>query len=215
MKIVVFGANGRTGVHVVEYAKRRGHRVRAFVRSSKKLRFDSSGIDVVEGNVNSFQDVRAAVDGQNAIISVIGHRRRVDPDMQTRAMHHIIAASHRDKSPDRIISLSGTGIRFKGDKFSLIDRLLNTVVRLIDYTRVTDGVRHAAALKSSDMDWTILRVLKLTNGRLKGPKGYKLKAHGPPKVFISRKDVATILLKLAEKSSYVRKAPIVGRKQPL
>jgi len=212
MKIVVFGANGRTGVHVVKFALRRGHTVRAFVRSSKQLKFDSQKVDVVEGNANNYHDIRAAVDSQDVIISVIGHRHRVDPGMQTRAMYHVLGASHHQAAAKRLISLSSMAVKFPGDKFSLAAKFMSLVNRIVDYTRVVDARDHAEVIRNSDIKWTILRVLKLSRGKLKKSSDYKLKEHGRPKLLVSRKTIASILIRLAEDESFIKKAPVVSRR---
>ena len=56
----------------------------------------------------------------------------------------------------RLISLTGTGVRFPGDKITLIDRILNLSISIIDPKRIKDGKNHVTLLKNSDLDWYVM-----------------------------------------------------------
>ena len=107
----------------------------------------------------------------------------------------------------RFISLTGTGARTTGDKPSLIDRILNQLVNFIDPIRISDGNKHVIAIKHSDLNWTILRVLVLTNGELN--INYKLNETGPSETLSSRKKVAKIMVDLLTDKEYIKKMPII------
>ena len=108
----------------------------------------------------------------------------------------------------RIVSLTGTGVRMPGDKISLFDRTVNHFVEKIDPARVTDGRAHLKVLQATNLDWTVLRVLKLTNGIL---QPYMLRAHGPTKWWTSRKEVAQAALHILQSGAFSQQAPIIGR----
>ncbi len=98
-------------------------------------------------------------------------------------------------------------MRFAGDKITLIDRFLNTAVGVIDPNRVNDGREHVEVLKHSDLDWTVVRVLKLQNV---SPKPISLTEHGPTKIYVSREDVAAAVLEVLENHSFIQLAPIIS-----
>ena len=108
----------------------------------------------------------------------------------------------------RIISLTGTGVRFPQDKISLLDRILNYTIGLIDPNRIKDGRKHVQLLKQSNLDWTVIRVLKLQNNR---PKPYKLTLHGPTKWWVSRYEVAKATLEVLDEGTFINKAPIISK----
>ena len=61
MRLIVFGATGKTGRHVCRVGVERGHRVTAFGRSVERL--DQSGLDIRKGDVFDeypFADERTA-----------------------------------------------------------------------------------------------------------------------------------------------------------
>ena len=77
MKVVVFGATGRTGRLLVEGALARGHDVTAFVRAPDKLGALRDRVRVVQGDVLDGGAVSDAVDGQEAaLVALAGGRRQ-------------------------------------------------------------------------------------------------------------------------------------------
>lgn len=207
MKIAVIAANGRTGRIFVNVALAAGYSVRAGIRSGASFA-PTPGLEVVHCDATNQADVEALIEGQDAVVSFIGHVKDSAPRVQTEAMKVIVEAM-RQKNIRRIVSLTGTGVRFPGDTITIIDRILNKAVGLIDPDRVKDGIEHAEVLKSGDLDWTILRVLKLENTK---PQPFELKAHGPTKLFVSRRDVALAALEVIVQARFIKQAPILGSK---
>ena len=108
----------------------------------------------------------------------------------------------------RIVSLTGTGVRFPQDKISLIDRILNLSIALIDPKRIKDGRDHVLFLQQSNLEWTVIRVLKLQNT---SPKPFSLTPYGPTKWWVSREDVAKASLQVLSDHSFIKQAPIISK----
>ena len=72
MKIVVFGATGTVGRHIVDRALLQGHEVTAFARNTASVALSHPRLTIVEGDVLLAQDVLSAVAGQEAAIVAIG-----------------------------------------------------------------------------------------------------------------------------------------------
>jgi NAD(P)-dependent dehydrogenase (short-subunit alcohol dehydrogenase family) len=72
MKITVFGATGRTGLHLVDQALARGHAVTVFVRSPAKLGAMRSRVTVMQGDLQGQEQVAQAIAGAKAVVSVLG-----------------------------------------------------------------------------------------------------------------------------------------------
>jgi nucleoside-diphosphate-sugar epimerase len=205
MNITVFAANGRSGKAFVYEALEAGHAVIAAVHGSNPFE-PHDRLKVITCDITNEQQVTAALEGAEAVTSFVGHVQGSDFDLQTVGIKTILKAMQVAKLR-RLISLTGTGVRFEGDKASLIDTILNMSIRLIDPKRISDGIAHGAVLKESNTDWTLLRVLKLTDGLA---NSYKLTPHGPAKVFVSRKTVAKAALELLEKKEFIQEAPIIS-----
>jgi uncharacterized protein YbjT (DUF2867 family) len=70
MKLLIFGATGKTGGLVVDRALAKGHQVTVVVRDA--ARFTKNGVQVLIGDATRPEDVQRAVHGQDAVIDAIG-----------------------------------------------------------------------------------------------------------------------------------------------
>ncbi len=209
MNISIFGADGRTGVEVVRYAQDKGHNVTAFVYNKNSKTLFPEGIKIIQGNVLQYEEVHSAINGSNAVISVVGHIKGSDPLMQTKGMQNIVNAM-QECGIKRVLSLTGTGVRIDGDKPSFLDRILNIAIGFVDPDRVRDGIEHAKILQNSNLDWTIVRVLKLSKSD-KPFKDYELTDGGPAEQLTSRKKVARVLVDLVGDQKFIQKMPVISR----
>lgn len=206
MKLAVIAANGRSGKIFVERALAAGHFVRAGVYRSNSLT-PHERLTVLACDATSKADLARLISKQDAVVSFIGHVKGSPPHVQTEVMQALVSAM-RAENIARVVSLTGTGVRFPGDHVTLIDRILNTSIRLIDLARVRDGVDHVAVLEQSSLEWTILRVLKLQNT---ASKPFVLREHGPTKWYVSREEVADAALQVLEQGTFIKQAPILSK----
>jgi len=205
MRIAVIAANGRLGKAFVEAALKAGHSVRGGVRGVSTLAAHPN-LEIVSCDATNADELRVLLAGQEVVVSAIGHVKGSAPDVQTVATQVIVDVM-TELGIKRYVDVTGTGVRFAGDKITLIDRFLNLGVGIMDPSRVKDGVDHQEVLKASDLDWTSVRVLKLQNVE---PKPFVLRLHGPTKAFVGREEVAGAMLQVVESGEFLREAPIVG-----
>jgi len=206
MNIAVIAANGRSGQAFVEAALAAGHTVRGGVLGKNFLR-PHPGLTVVRCDATKQGDLKALLAGQDAVVSLIGHVKGSPPDVQTVAIQNI-ASVMESLGVRRLVSLTGTGVRFPGDKVTLLDRLLNLAVMLVDPARVKDGRKHVEVLTRSNLDWTVVRVLKLQDVP---PAPFSLTEHGPTKPYVGRVEVAQAILQVLESNGFIRQAPIISK----
>jgi putative NADH-flavin reductase len=208
MKIAVIAASGRSGQIFVKQALAKGHHIRAGVR-----RLDSippqPNLELVTCDATKEDDIFALIEGCDAVASFIGHTKGSPANLQTQATAHIIAAMQKAKIR-RVISLTGTGVRYPGDNITILDRILNSAVSIIDPARVTDGINHARLLEQSDLEWTIIRVLKLENFSF---GEYHVNLNGPAKTIVNRVEVGEAALTILEKKLFVTKSPIISSRE--
>ncbi len=206
MKIAVIAANGRSGSAFVAAATAAGHQIRAGVYGTSRL-VASPSLEIVTCDATKPDQLRSLINGCDAVVSLIGHIKGSRPRVQTEAINTLIAVM-RESGLHRVISLTGTGVRFAGDKITLIDRFLNLSIGIIDPNRVQDGIEHVAALKASGLEWTVIRVLKLQNVPA---KPYRLSMNGPTKPYVGREEVARAILEVITEKSFIQQAPIIAR----
>lgn len=206
MKLAVIAANGRSGKIFVEQALAAGHSVQAGVHRTNNLS-SHPRLLIMSCDATNQTDLEQLLAGQDAVVSFIGHVKGSPPHVQTDAMRTLVVVMQA-QGLRRVVSLTGTGVRFPGDHVTLIDRILNMGIKLIDPARIQDGHDHVEVLKQSDLDWTVLRVLKLQNT---AAKPFILSEHGPTKWYVSRAEVSTAALQVLEHQSFIKQAPILSK----
>ncbi len=206
MNIAVIAANGRTGQAFVELALAAGHNIRAGVYHTNNLP-EHEHLSIVQCDARNSADLTKLIEGQEAVVSFIGHVRNSPAQVQTDAMK-ALAKVMQQEGLKRIVSLTGTGVRFPQDKISLIDRILNLSISLIDPKIIKDGRDHVLFLQQSNLEWTVIRVLKLQNT---SPKPFSLTLYGPTKWWVSREDVAKASLQVLSDHSFIKQAPIISK----
>jgi hypothetical protein len=204
MIIAVVAANGRSGTIFVETALVRGHQIRAGVHGDNPFS-ERDGLTVLPCDATNAAEVEQLLEGAEAVVSLIGHVPHSPAFVQSNAIQTILAAME-EMDVQRLISLTGTGVRFPDDKITPIDRMLNLSIRLIDPKRIQDGIHHAEIMKASSVQWTLIRVLKLTNDTL---QTFGLSADGPTRTFTSRATVAVAICHVLEQQSFIQQAPII------
>jgi putative NADH-flavin reductase len=205
MKIAVLAANGRSGRAFVKYALEKGHSIRSGVRGASRLP-EHPNLVTIECDATNPKQLRTLFSGQEAVVSLIGHTKHSAPNVQTLATEATIQVM-QELGLQRIVSLTGTGVRFPKDQIPLIDRFLNLAVGVIDPNRVKDGSDHVALLQKSNLEWTVLRVLKLENVP---SSQFSLTEHGPTKLVVNREDVAAAILSILTEQRFIRRAPIMS-----
>ena len=206
MNIAVIAANGRLGKAFVECALAEGHTIRAGIRGNSSLTPHKRLTSILCDATNP-SDLKALIEGQDAVVSCIGHVKNSAPDVQTVATHVLVKVMN-ELDMKRFVTVTGTGVRFPGDNISLVDRVLNLAVATIDPNRVNDGLNHTKVLQQSDLDWTLIRLLKLQNGN---PQPFALKLNGPTKWYVAREEVAGAMLQVLTENTFIKQAPIISR----
>lgn len=194
MKIIIFGATGGIGRLLLRGALTQGHTVTAFVRSSSALAPEER-LRVLEGDVFDSAAVADALDGQRAVFSALGARSLKAESLLGRAIPNIIAGMHAHFI-DRLITVGAAGSLHPAGKYQtpLANLLFATIKRTLLRHPMADQAAQEQLLAASDLDYTIVRPPRLTNGPLTG--NYHVVPDGLPSSsrHISRADVAHFML---------------------
>lgn len=208
IKIVVFGASGRTGRQVVRQALDASYHVTAFVRTPAKLGIEHDNLNVFQGDVMEAEKVAQAIAGQEAVISTLGPTRPPVPNMMETAAKNIVAAMHKH-GVKRLISTTGAGVHDPRDRPKLIDKFIKALLTLMAREVLRDSEANVHAIRSSDLDWTIVRFPRLVSGEHTGKYrvGYVGKESGSQ---ISCADGADFILEELKRGEFLHKMPIVS-----
>ena len=206
MRIAVIAANGRSGQAFVEEALSAGHTVIAGIHGQSFLK-PSENLELRDCDATKEEDLEKLIKGADCVASFIGHVKDSAPRVQTEAIKKVIKVCDK-LGVKRLVSLTGTGVRFPGDQVTFMDVLLNLSIGIIDPNRVNDGIAHVEELKKSNLDWTVIRVLKLQNVP---PKLFTLRPNGPTKLFVGRVEVAKAVMQVISSGGFIKQAPIIGK----
>ena len=199
MKIIVFGANGKTGQEVVEQALRSGIEVTAFVRDAEKVATKSPHLQTMVGQATNYEDVKRAVLGHDAVISCVGGKGLKVSTTITDITTNIVKAMN-EAGVKRVVQVGSAGVHgeLKGVIGSIISFMLGNTLR--------DHKGAYEQLQKSGVDFTLARPVSLTNSPLKGL--YRETELGIPArgMSISRADLAHFLLKAVQDEKYIGKS---------
>lgn len=194
MRLVVLGANGRTGKLVVREALKDGAQVTAVVRSAAK----SPGIrhrrmSVVIGDPADAAFLTRVFEGQDAVISALGGR---SPTKRATAIYWTSAAAIAEAAPAagvKMIAVTSSALLFPSRRFS--DRLLKAAARSV----VKSAVRMEKILNDADLNVAAARCGFLTNA---AHAGYRAEIGALPErpSSVSRQSLARFLVDTAGKS---------------
>jgi putative NADH-flavin reductase len=209
MRITVFGATGRTGIPLCEQALDRGHEVVAHTRSPEKLPFEEAHerVVIVEGDAYAGEGVVEAIEGADAVVSVLGQTSDGPDDLLTVAGGHVLAAM-RETGVDRFVTLVGAGVREEGESVSLSGRVMGTMLKLVVRGVLADAEEHVRQVRGTDLAWTVVRAPRLTEGE--GTGEYRAGDITLGFESIARADVARFIFDCLREERHVRALPKVA-----
>jgi nucleoside-diphosphate-sugar epimerase len=216
MHVLVLGPTGRTGRLVVDEALKRGHRVSVVVSHEYRLKTDPKLLDVHEGTPLNKYTLSEAMKGCDAILSTLNISRtsdfpwaslRTGVDFLSLSMKNILEAA-AEQHVKRIIITTSWGV---GDTRKDIPFWFNW---LIDHSNLrfsyNDHTKAEEMLKQSDMDYTSVQPVKLTDSAEEKPILVSLNNEPKPHRTISRQNVARFILDELENNLYRRQCPVIS-----
>lgn len=108
MNVLVIGATGNTGRHVVRLLLAQAHEVTAFVRGSSTPMETNPHLRVVYGDARDLESLERAVRGQDAVIACFGPKNLARTDLQEVFMRNLVAAMTKG-GVKRLVNLSAWG----------------------------------------------------------------------------------------------------------
>jgi putative NADH-flavin reductase len=190
VNLAVFGATGGTGRRVVDRALRAGHAVTVLARHPDRVTSRSARLRVLQGDVLDPADVRSSLCGADAVVSALGiGRSRAPTHLYSVGTGNVLAAA-QEAGVRRLTCISTSGLQTSPDT-SLAHRLVaELVLQRALRNPYNDMTRMEATVAGSDLDWTIVRAARLTDGPFTGV--YRVSTSGPlPRAWsISRSDLA-------------------------
>ena len=158
MRVIVFGATGKTGRHVLRSALERGHEATAFGRSVDRLA-PEPGLSVIRGDVFDSGAVAEAVEGHDAVIVCLGSTGLRDRSTLAAGTANIADAA-AGCGVGRLVVVSAAGV---GDSWRQIPWSSKLLFRTLLRNIFADHRAQEAIVEQSPTNWTIVRAAVLTD----------------------------------------------------
>ena len=198
MKLIVFGASGRTGRCILHQAPATDD-VTAFERTERVLAAHRLFVgDVLDGDA-----VEAAMAGQDAVLSALGPRPNGPADLCSRAMKRILDAM-KTCGVRRIVVITGAMIGHPRDHLGLAYHLIERTERA--KRAIQDGRLEEEELRGSGLEYTIVRPPRLTDGPFTGRYRLGESIEISSLASVSRADVADFMLRAVREPEWIGRA---------
>jgi putative NADH-flavin reductase len=201
MRLLILGATGGIGRHLLRIGLAHGHQLTAFVRSPEKVSERSSSLKLIKGDVFNVSQLSESLPGHDCVLSAFGPSTFRSTTLR-RDFGHSLALSLQNSNVPRLQVVSSALL------FPDIGLVGNVLKSTLFRNLIPDMTDMESEIKQSGVDWTIVRPPRLTNGR--ATNAYRVADEALPKggAIVSREDVAEFMI--AEAESPTHKRHIVG-----
>ncbi|MBE4909210.1 SDR family oxidoreductase [Bacillus luteolus] len=199
MNILVLGATGRVGSHMVTYALHDSHHVTVLVRTPEKIQLYNKKLTIIQGDVLNEDDIVRAMNGIDVVISALN----TDGTTTLSASMPLIIGAMESEGIKRIITIGTAGI--------LQSRVTPNSLRYQSSESKQKSTRAAKEhhkvydmLKQTTLDWTIVCPTYLPDGERVGK--YRIERNVLPEggSEISVPDTAEFTFKQIQARDYIK-----------
>ena len=207
-RILVMGASKGIGLETVQKAIDSRHLVRAFARSAYDIGINHPELEKFRGNALDHDDVCAALKDVDVVVQTlgVGLKELFAPVSLFSEATKLLLAAMKSSGVKRLICITGFGAGDSSQSISAFQRLPFDAVFGRAYA---DKTLQEQLIKSSDLDWTIVRPGVLTGkfcaGNYQAFDQHKDWRNG----IIARSDVADFCIKQMTNSASFHKAYVL------
>jgi putative NADH-flavin reductase len=214
LQILVYGATGKIGTHVVEEALQRGHLVTAVSRDPSRIKKQHENLTAVTGDLLDLQSIELLVEDKDIIIvsvrGMIGKDKKPENTLQYIAARNIVGQLRGvGGGAARLIHVGGSGSLEVEPGVLYADKIPRVFLPKSLEHEIQGQILALEFLRTvNDIDWSYATPAKnFTNGERTGEfriGGDVLMEDDRGKSRISRADFAVALIDEAEKADHVQ-----------
>lgn len=217
MKILLLGGTGRTGKLVLKKILENDHQVHCLSRNIDRIE-QRDGLTIFEGNPGVKEDLEKAISQCDSVISVLNISRATDFPWSGLKTHKtylsdvmkILVPIAEEAGINRISVCSAWGV---SDSRDYIPKWFKW---FIDNSNIgiayQDHERQEKILVESNLDWTIVRPVGLTNSKRQESIQEIFDNASKPNLLISRQSVAEYLVNSVERLDLVGKKVTISKR---
>ena len=212
MKLVIFGATGFSGQAILKLALSKGIQVTVLVRNKSAITIQNENLTVIQGNVLDSNDVKKALEHQDAVIQCLGVGGKGDgkPTTFISDATKIIVEEMEKQQIKRLIAMSNVGagnsMAFQPWFFTkiILPYFMKWLKVIID-----DKNRMEPIIMNSNLDWTIVRCPNIVDKSPKGNIHATLDGKGL-KLAVTLGDMAEFIINQLTDNAYSKQAPSIS-----
>ncbi len=210
-KVLIIGASRGIGLETVKAALLAGHNVRALARSAASISIQNPNLEKVSGDALDTDTIRNALKDVEAVIQTLGvdisPRAIFQPTTLFSQSTRILVDAMKEAGVKRLIAVTGLGA---GDSRGHGGLLYDAVVFPLLLKRVYDDKDvQEWIIRSSGLDWTIVRPGLLTNRPATGQYRVLTAPNDWRFGVISRADVADFLVRQIDDRALIGTTPLL------
>ena len=219
MRVCIVGASGKLGQYMVQHALDRGYEVVGVCReqSVEKLGRFRNGISIVHGATDDRDVIKRAVEGCDAVLTVL-----VPRGLHQYASGTAQAVLDFARPEARLVFSCGWHVTRDGQdvysrKLKMIVNVFGSVAKLARFADLDDQVEACRRVFASDSQWTVVRGSDLEEGESQGLPVWSRHVGDPilESNITRRVDFALFMVAAIENDELINEAPaIVGCQTP-
>jgi putative NADH-flavin reductase len=210
-RVLVIGASRGIGLETVKALLAAGHRVRALARSAAAIPIDDPRLEKIDGDALDGPTIERALAGADAVVQALGVSFGPEALLKGTTVFsrssRILVDAMRATGVKRLVAITGLGAGdSRGHGGFLYDAVLFPLIlkRVYDDKDVQEQI-----IRTSGLDWTIVRPGALTSGPATGRYKVLVDRKDWRAGFISRADVAHFVALEVDDRALLGKAPVL------
>jgi putative NADH-flavin reductase len=210
MKITILGSTGFVGKVLIKKAVAAGYQVKTLARNPEKLEDIGVKIEIIQGSVFDPSAVESTIEGAETVLSTIGppQRNPGNPELYEKAMKDIVRIMDKH-GIKRYIHIGGAAhIGGENEVWSFGRKVLRLFLNLFAKPILIAKHLEWEVLKSSDLDWTLIRPPRITNEAASG--NIFVDEKNLRNLKVSVEDLTDFILKQISSKEWIRKAPLIS-----
>jgi putative NADH-flavin reductase len=210
-KLLVIGASRGIGLETVKAALLAGHSVRALARSAASIPIQNPNLEKVSGDALDTDTIRNALKDVNVVVQTLGvdisPRAIFEPTTLFSQSTRLLVGAMKAAGVKRLIAVTGLGA---GDSRGHGGFLYDTVAFPLLLKRVYDDKDvQESLIRSSELDWMIVRPGLLTNSPATGQYRVLIAPNDWRFGTISRADVADFIVRQIDDRALIGATPLL------
>ena len=210
MKIAILGSTGFLGKVLLKKALDGGYQIRTLVRTPDKLGEFKDSVEFIQGSIVEVDDLEETVRGTEAVLSTVGppQRNPGKPELYEKAMEDLVAVLE-SQNIKRLIHTGGAAhLGGENENWDMRRRLLRLFLILVAKPILVAKQLEWEVLKKSDLDWTLVRPPRITEGEL--TRNVLADEKNLAGMQVNVEDLASFMLEQITSKKWIKKAPLVA-----